>query len=152
MTPSLPSLQESQIRALATAQSFERGEDYYLGGAIFNPMRQGNTLWADCEGSTIYQPRVTLGAQGIEAESCTCPYDWGGLCKHQVALLLTYVRDRDCFHELQPTAQLLAQRSRDELLTLIERMVQRHPDLLDMVEAPAVRAAAARSQQNPTCP
>lgn len=141
MATSPPLLKESQVRALATEQSFERGENYYLGGAIFNPMRQGNTLWADCEGSTTYQPRVTLGAQGVEAESCTCPYDWGGLCKHQVALLLTYVRDRDRFHELQPTAQLLAQRSRDELLTLIERMVQRHPDLLDMVEAPAAPAA-----------
>lgn len=141
MAASPPLLKESQIRALATAQSFERGEDYYLGRAIFNPMRQGNTLWADCEGSTTYQPRVTLGAQGVEDSSCTCPYDWGGLCKHQVALLLTYVRDRNLFHELQPTAQLLAQRSRDELLTLIERMVQRHPDLLNMVEAPAAPTA-----------
>ena len=68
--------------------------NYYLNGPIFNPMRQGNTLWANCEGNTTYQPKVTLGAQGVEDSSCTCPYDWGGLCKHQVALLLTYVRDR----------------------------------------------------------
>lgn len=50
MAASPPLLKESQIKPLATEQSFERGENYYLNGAIFNPMRQGNTLWADCDG------------------------------------------------------------------------------------------------------
>jgi len=25
---------------------------------------------------------------------CTCHYDWGGYCKHIVAVLLTFIRDR----------------------------------------------------------
>ncbi|PSN12929.1 hypothetical protein C7293_18155 [filamentous cyanobacterium CCT1] len=88
-----------------------------------------------------YQPRVTLGPQGVEDSSCTCPYNWGGLCKHQVALLLTYVHDRDRFREIQPLKTLLAKRSREDLLTLIEQMVRRYPDLLDVVEAPAAPTA-----------
>lgn len=134
-------LKESQIKALATEQSFDRGRRYYCNGAILNPVLQGNSLWADCEGSMIYQPRVTLGPQGVEDSSCTCPYDWGGLCKHQVALLLTYSHDRDRFRKIQPLKTLLAQRSREDLLTLIEQMVRRYPDLLDVVEVPAAPTA-----------
>ncbi|MEO1068459.1 MAG: SWIM zinc finger family protein, partial [Cyanobacteria bacterium J06638_6] len=136
-----PPLSESQVEALATDQSFDRGRRYYRNGAIFNPVLQGNILRASCEGSMIYHPRVTLGAQGVEDTDCTCPYDWGGLCKHQVALLLTYIHDRDRIPTLAPLPALLAGRSREELLSLIERMVKRYPDLLDLVEAPAVPTA-----------
>ncbi|MBD2305029.1 SWIM zinc finger family protein [Chroococcidiopsis sp. FACHB-1243] len=31
-----------------------------------------------------------MGKQGIVSADCTCPYDWGGLCKHQIAVLLAY--------------------------------------------------------------
>ncbi|PSR16423.1 hypothetical protein C8255_17860 [filamentous cyanobacterium CCP3] len=141
MATSPPPLKESQVKALATEQSFERGQRYYRSGAIFNPMRQGLTLWADCEGSMTYQPRVTLNAQGVEDSSCTCPYDWGGLCKHQVALLLTYVHDRDRIRAIQPIKTLLAKRSREDLLGMIEHMVRRYPDLLDVVEAPVAPTA-----------
>ncbi|WP_017298170.1 SWIM zinc finger family protein [Nodosilinea nodulosa] len=141
MVTAPPPLKESQVKALATEQSFERGQRYYRKGAIFNPVLQGLTLWADCEGSMTYRPRVTLSAQGIEDSSCTCPYDWGGLCKHQVALLLTYIHDRDRIRVIQPIKTLLAQRSREDLVRMVEQMVQRYPDLLAMVEAPAAPTA-----------
>ncbi|HEY9861729.1 MAG TPA: hypothetical protein V6D16_19680 [Candidatus Obscuribacterales bacterium] len=48
-TSTLPRLSEAQIRQLATAQSFERGDRYYRNGAIINPMRQGLELRADCQ-------------------------------------------------------------------------------------------------------
>ncbi len=136
MSPSLPPLKESQIQALATEQSFERGQRYYRNGAIFNPVIQGQTLWADCEGTEVYQSRAILGPKGVEDSDCTCPYDWGGLCKHLVALLLTYIHNRERFRQVPPIPELLAQRSREELIALVERMVQRHPDLLGWVDRP----------------
>lgn len=148
MVTSPPALNKSQVKALAAGQSFERGQRYYRKGAIFNPVLQGLTLWADCEGSMTYQPRVTLSAQGIEDNSCTCPYNWGGLCKHQVALLLTYIHDRDRIRVIQPVKTLLAKRSREDLLRMIEQMVQRYPDLLDMVEAPAAPTAGQAPDLN----
>ena len=140
MAPSLPPLKESQVRSLATEKSFERGQRYYRNGTISNPTLQGNRLWANCEGSMTYYPSATLGPQGVEASDCTCPYDWGGLCKHQVALLLTYIHDHQSFHRVPPMSDLLAQRSREELVDLIDRMVQRHPDLLDWVDRPTAAA------------
>lgn len=130
----LPRLTEAQIRKLATPQSFERGDRYYQNGAIINPTRQGLELWADCQGSQLYQPRATLGKGGVVASECTCPYDWGGLCKHQVALLLAYVHEPDSFYALPPLSEMLASRSRDDLVDLIGKMLQRHPELLSLVE------------------
>jgi uncharacterized Zn finger protein len=131
---SLPRLTESQIRELATEQSFERGDRYYHQGAIFNAMRQGLELRSDCQGSTIYHVQAKLNQQGLESARCTCPYDWGGLCKHQVALLLTYLHDPQQFQVIPPMNQLLASHSREDLVTLIGQMIQRHPELLYLVE------------------
>lgn len=130
----LPRLTEAKIRKLATSQSFSRGEHYYKDGLIVNPMRQGLTLWADCQGSELYQTRVTLSKDGIAAASCTCRYDWGGICKHLVALLLNYVRQPQAFHEMPSLEEMLASRSRGDLIALIAQMVQRVPELLSLVE------------------
>ena len=56
----LTRLSEAQVRELATAQSFNRGEDYYNDGAIENPTRQGLRLSANCYGSQIYRVSATL--------------------------------------------------------------------------------------------
>lgn len=138
-TATLPRLTEAQIRKLATEQSFQRGDRYYQQGRILNPMRQEAALWADCQGSDLYHPRVTLGKQGIVSADCTCPYDWGGLCKHQVALLLAYVHQPDTFHAIPPLSEMLAARSREDLIELVELMVQRYPNLLSLVELSAAQ-------------
>jgi uncharacterized Zn finger protein len=57
---------------------------------------------------------VTLGPAAIEKVGCTCPYDWGGICKHIVATLLIWVREPDSFHVLAPVDELLAGRSKNE--------------------------------------
>ena len=41
---SLPKLTEAQVRKLASAQSFERGERYYRDGAIIDPVQQDLVL------------------------------------------------------------------------------------------------------------
>ncbi len=134
----VPHLTEAQVRNLATPQSFDRGKTYYRNRAIVNPTRQGMKLWADCRGSELYQTTAMLGGEdGITNATCTCPYDWGGLCKHQVALLLTYVHQPEAFEAIPPLAEMLASRSQEDLIALIEHMVQRHPDLLTLVERSA---------------
>jgi uncharacterized Zn finger protein len=138
---SLPRLTQAQTRELATEQSFKRGELYYRQGAIFNAMRQGLELRADCQGSTIYHVQAKLNQQGLESSRCTCPYDWGGLCKHQVALLLTYIHDPQQFQVIPPMSELLAAHSREDLVALIGRMIQRHPELLYLVELSAPHPA-----------
>ncbi|MFL6209654.1 MAG: SWIM zinc finger domain-containing protein [Pyrinomonadaceae bacterium] len=132
----LPHLTEAHIRKLASGSSFERGETYYRDGAIQEPVRQAMELRAQCEGSDYepYQVSATLAAGGIAETSCTCPYDWGGICKHIVALLLTYVHKPQAFRSIPPLATLLAGRSQAELIALIGEMIKQEPELLSLVE------------------
>jgi uncharacterized Zn finger protein len=127
---------EEDIRILATPQSFSRGVDYYMSGAIFDQRRQGNLLTAYCEGSQPepYQVKVVLGEEGVEETECSCPYDWGGICKHIVALLLQWINEPESFMELPTVEELLKDLSREELIEIIKRMVERSPDVLDIIE------------------
>lgn len=132
----LPKLTEAQIRALASAQSFERGKSYYQDGAIVEPLQQGLELRAECEGSEYepYQISVTLNTKGIAETSCTCPYDWGGICKHIVALLLAYVHHPQAFRRIEPLAKMLAGKSKDDLIAIIQDLLRHQPGLISVVE------------------
>jgi uncharacterized Zn finger protein len=136
-----PKITEAKIRKLATAQSFDRGQQYYHNGAITSPTRQDNRIWADCYGSELYQLSATLTASDVTDLCCSCPYDWGGACKHEVALLLTYAYQPEAFHVIPPLRELLVNHSRDDLLMLIDRILQQHPDLLTSLEIAAETSA-----------
>ena len=143
-------LTEKQIRERASDQSFRKGQDYYESGAIYNPARQstsgGVTLTAQCEGSSApsYRLQVELDEGGVRSASCTCPYDWGGDCKHIVALLLMYINEPGEFSEQESVNELLAGLEKDALVALILRLVERDPDLYDALELaiPAAKIAA----------
>jgi len=129
-------LTENMLRALSTEQSFERGKQYYRAGVIYNATRQGKVLTAVCEGTSApaYRLRVELDQAGVRSASCTCPYDWGGLCKHLVALLLVYIHHPETFTERGSVADLLADLERDDLVALVEKLAFRDPDLYDWLE------------------
>lgn len=88
---SKPQLTETDIRNLASSQSYDRGYRYYRSGAVSDVFRRGNVLTAKVAGSEYepYRVQVTLIGEGVAETSCTCPYDWGGICKHIVAALLS---------------------------------------------------------------
>jgi uncharacterized Zn finger protein len=135
----LPQLTESVIRRLANEPSFMRGKSYYHDGAILDPIRQGMELRADCQGSQYepYQVSATLTNNGVAGTSCTCPYGGPGICKHIVALLLTYVHKPHALRVIPPLQAMLAQRSQAELIALIGEMVRQNPHLLAVVELSA---------------
>lgn len=142
----LPRLTEAHVRELASEKSFERGEAYYQDGSVLEPVRQERELRAQCQGSDYdpYQVSATLSKSGIAETSCTCPYDYGGICKHIVALLLTYIYEPQAFRSIPPLATLLTGRSREELIALIGEMIKREPELLSLVELSVETGHAAR--------
>ena len=127
----LPTITESLIQRRASDSSFERGYHYYEGDAVLGLTRRGHQLHASVEGSDYlpYEVTITLTESGIEHASCTCPYDWGGDCKHIVATLLSYVHAEDDILELPPIEELLAELSRDQLQALLVKLVEQQPKL-----------------------
>ena len=141
---------EEMIRQRATGNSYDSGFDYYASRAISDPeceiTSDGITLIAHCEGNspTPYRLRVELGLDGIQAASCTCPYDWGGDCKHVVALLLTYLHCPEEFAGRSHLDELLTGLEKGSLIELIDRLVRNNPDLYHEIELalPTLKIAA----------
>jgi uncharacterized Zn finger protein len=132
----LPKLTETDIRDRATDSSFERGRDYYIDGAVLEIARRENRLTAEVEGSSYepYQVTIALGQRGIEKAYCTCPYDWGGDCKHIVAVLLTYIHSSEEVEELPSVEDMLADLDRDQLQDLILKLVERQPGIANLIQ------------------
>jgi uncharacterized Zn finger protein len=145
----LPRLTEAHVRELASEKSFDRGEAYYHDGSVLEPVRQVLELRARCQGSDYepYQVSAALAKGGIAETSCTCPYDYDGICKHIVALLLTYVHEPQSFRAIPPLSVLLAGRSREELIALIGELIKREPELLSLVELSVATEQAERGGQ-----
>jgi uncharacterized Zn finger protein len=148
---------EEMIRALCTPQSFDRGQEYYSGGAVYNPARQGPILTGMCEGSSApaYRLQVELDEAGVRSAFCTCPYEYGGYCKHIVALLLAYLYEPEEFIERPGISELLADLDRETLVKLLAKTAARDPDLYDWLEievqaaksSPPVESAPAKGKR-----
>ena len=88
-------ISKEMIRALASAKSFARGR-LPDDGAVSDLLRRGDRLTAEVEGSEFvpYQVSIRLHGDGVADAHCTCPYDWGGYCKHIVAVLLKFADEK----------------------------------------------------------
>lgn len=140
----LPILSEDEIEELATSKVMERGHDLFDDGALSELVCQGTEISALCEGSEYepYELRAELTSQGIGKTYCTCPYDYEGICKHLVALLLAWAHTPEDFvsHKAPtPNAEpvllsSLKKRERDELAHLIIQLVETEPKLKVVVQ------------------
>ena len=132
-----PTITETTIRNLARPQSYDRGEDYYERGAVNEITRRGSLLRAAVEGSQYqpYQVQIELDETGVVDTRCSCPYDHGGVCKHRVAVLLTYIHDPDEISQRPPISELVTDTDPAELRDLLVALVERRPDLAEWIES-----------------
>lgn len=68
-----------------------RGKDYYRAGQVESIEWDGCHVTAEVSGSDVepYLVEIDFTKDGKVADwSCDCPYDWGDVCKHTVAVLL----------------------------------------------------------------
>ena len=136
----IPHIKQSDVRNWTDEVYFQRGQNYYKQGAIYDQRKQGMTLKSKCAGSQalFYRQEVLFSSRGIESAECSCPVGEGGYCKHTVALLLTWVHDPDSFQETESLDVVLEKRSRAELIALIKEMLEQEPDLESLLDLPLV--------------
>ena len=65
----------------------ERGLNYYRSGDVKKLEKVGeNEFSAVVFGSEKYSIYVKINGDAIIEHECDCPYDWGNVCKHEVAV------------------------------------------------------------------
>ena len=141
----LPHLTIAAIKRAASEKSFDRGNSYFNSGAVIGPTLRHNILQAEVEGNEVQPYRVTaiFDQGGVTECHCSCPYDWGGWCKHIVATLLTCIHQPETIEERPPLGQLLAQLNLPQAKTLIESWVNDDPGLLESLDFFVNRAVPA---------
>lgn len=130
---------EDLIRENSSPQSFERGLDYYGRGSVTFVIRRGEELQAEVVGSEFapYDVRVGFDAAGMVEAWCSCPYDWGGWCKHIVATLLCVIHEPESVQELPVIEEVLSDLDRENLQGILLRLVDQYPRLADAIESEA---------------
>jgi uncharacterized Zn finger protein len=137
-------LTEDDIRRYADAQSYERGLQYFRSGAVQSVDRLGDVMVAEVEGSGPEPYNVTLeaGGKGKVHATCDCPYDWGGWCKHIVAVAIALVRRPELTSAPSSLESALAPLDRDALQKLVIELAVGDAGFRTAIEAAADRLAA----------
>lgn len=132
---------ETDIRRRASAQSWMRGVNYFRAGHVVRAVLRGDTYTAQVQGSEYepYRVTVTLTPDGaITDATCTCPYDWGGDCKHIVAALLHLLHCPEEVEQRLPLENLLEGLTREQLAQIVLSLARLYPDeVVEMVEEAA---------------
>jgi uncharacterized Zn finger protein len=116
---------------------------------IIAPRKQGTRINARCLGSSApsYQVEATLSSHGIVEAHCSCPVGIGGHCKHVAALLLTWINHPESFDLVEESNATLDERSKEELVHIIQQMLKRYPDLEYLLEIPVPLSKKEQQKQ-----
>ena len=141
----IPNLTREKIQEHTSGGSFERGQEYLSDGSIRSIKRTDeHTLKAQVQGSDVhpYLVSIKFDEDDIQKVQCTCPYHEGSWCKHIVAVLLKTLRQNEIpVTESVRVRTMLETLDRDEVITLLEKLVEKDPGLLDEIESERARLA-----------
>jgi uncharacterized Zn finger protein len=145
----MPDFSEALIKRYSSPESFRRGEGYYRQDAVASLILRGQELRAEVAGSQFapYGVRVVFDAAGIIHATCSCPYEWGGLCKHVVAALLAYSHEPKSVRELPELEETLSGLEREELKVLVLKMAERFPSLGEAIEGEIALSSSSQPRQ-----
>ncbi|MGI1690030.1 SWIM zinc finger family protein [Thermoanaerobacter uzonensis] len=113
----------------------DRGYDYYVGGNIIDIYNPGkNEYIFKIQGNDDYEVIVKLDDNGeILYSECNCPYDYGPVCKHQVAAFYKLVEIFSSQNEAsnvqkrakeqQDIKEVLDSLSKEELIDIIMDLI-----------------------------
>jgi hypothetical protein len=129
-------LPTERIRDLCTSEVFDRAINYREDDRIEHVDRFDETITAAVQGSQPdpYDVEIEIEWDGTEPEeivaSCTCPYDWGGYCKHIIAVLLELSeKETDLEDEREIVERVLSEAHAEELCEFLLEECERDAEL-----------------------
>lgn len=146
-------LTKTSLRELAGSRSFQRGEEYFVDGAVERLRASTDKISAVVEGSETYQVDLRVDDGDLDYD-CTCPYAAeGNFCKHCVAVGLAWLagqgkaakggRTRKTEKRDDPWRMIrdyLADQPREALLEIVLEVALRDDRLYQTLELQAGRS------------
>ena len=130
------------IQEKSSARSFIRGEEYYEMGSVKKLTCKDSVFSAVVSGTNYYNVKVICKDEGF-LFNCSCPYDFGGICKHSVAVGLAIVNGD--YQEVRPTKnkakrsntieELLQMATAGEAKTFLKKILEKSDVYVDEFEA-----------------
>ena len=110
----------------------DRGFDYYESDYVTDVDQVGKgEFCATVEGTEEYTVFIKLDKDlNITEHTCDCPYDWGNVCKHEVAVMY-YIKDSELYNQpieksiFHRIKQDLEKRGKKELIEMILNLSKR---------------------------
>ena len=116
------------FKHLVKAEIIERGLRYFKNGDVKKLEKVGeNEYSALVFGSRKYDVFVRLDGKIITEYECSCPYDWGNTCKHQIAVFYK-LRAKDFTDSAEKIGQILDNIHPDALRRFVRDLLKKDRD------------------------
>jgi uncharacterized Zn finger protein len=130
---SVPKINESIIRQNSSDKSFARGKEYARSQSVRDLVLRDQTLQASVAGSSYYRVSIGFSDRDIQSAQCSCPYNFGGWCKHIVAVLLVAMEQPQI--EARPSlVEMLEKLDLEQTRKLVHNLVAKSPDLAELID------------------
>lgn len=127
----------SEIMALASPEVQDRGYALFSRGMVLEGTRQGKRYGARIKGSAPYPYRAWIDLEKQDW-GCSCPYTWGPVCKHVVAVAYAIQEAPEIFQAKRrrkktadPKQLSLQELSDEALLELLWGLAEQRPELME---------------------
>ncbi len=136
-------LNESMIKSCCGFNTLAKAEEYI--SAVYDLRLMGSTLYAKVQGSMPepYQVKIVLKEEEWKEGNCSCPSDFIP-CKHIIAVLLKFIREGIQNSE-SVLKEILQPLDADALRSMIFKLLEQHPHLLDDIQLALVRPQTAKT-------
>jgi uncharacterized Zn finger protein len=122
----LNSINEREIALLDQENLNGQGWDYYCNGQITMATVFNNRISGVIkELSDEFQVEISADENEISS-NCSCGFK-GGVCDHVVALLYSWVNDREDFVNIGTLVRRLQNKDKQELIEILERIFENSP-------------------------
>lgn len=110
-------------KRLFNPRIFNRGQSYYLAGAVKNVQKTEDGFYAVVAGSEDYEVKIEVEDGNISDMWCSCPYaEDGDYCKHMAAVLFECEEMTDVNDKFDKTRPDQSAASKQELAEVIGRI------------------------------
>ncbi len=140
-------LTKALVKDAFSRKTFERGYNYFKEGYVTQGIDFQDRIWGMVAGSRRQPYRVSVLMEENQIVSeCSCPV--GYMCKHGVALALRWVKEPGSFLEVKTVMDSLREKSKEELIVVLEDVLGSNPALIYRFELAFQMADPGRMKIN----